>query len=233
MKNWPSQEVPQNFQFTNEQRFRLKPMPRDVGRIPVQFVLGVVYRNQPCAVDSLWEICAAHPKTVLDSRRHLRSVLKQAREEGYVTFEKDPSDGSWQCALTRDRFEEVKAMVQRDADEEATATNTLREGSAADTTAFAAEFQTMSLEEKKDHVKKLQAEVTRTTDHLRKFQRTTIDYLPYTDLNGKVNFMWWYETKDVETGSGAAALVAKNAEEGDAVAAPVAEQDLQAGEAKA
>ncbi|KPA82964.1 putative mitochondrial hypothetical protein [Leptomonas pyrrhocoris] len=196
IKNWPMQEVPQNFKFTNEQRFKTKAMPRDTGKIPRDFLLSVLYRNQPCEVSSLWEHCMNDPQIVLDSKRHLREVLQQARSEGFVSFEKDAVTERWVCHLTRERFEEVRAIVGARVENQDLYSG-LRGASATETSTYSESFREMNAQTKKEHLRLLTEQVASTTAHLRKFQRMELDYLPYTDLNGKVNFMWWYETNDV------------------------------------
>ncbi|ORC91087.1 uncharacterized protein TM35_000075110 [Trypanosoma theileri] len=197
MKNWPEQKIPDNFKFTEEMRFRAKSLPRDVGKIPRDFVLSVLYRHQPCEVSSLWEYCTNDPSIVLDSKKHLRDVLKQAREEGFITFERDSVSSEWLCYITRERYEEVRRIAA--AKTEATDVySALRGSSATETSSYAERFREMNDVAKEEHVRRLEEEVAATTKHLRSFQRKEIDYLPYTDLNGKVNFMWWYETRDVQ-----------------------------------
>ncbi|RNF00923.1 hypothetical protein TraAM80_07313 [Trypanosoma rangeli] len=196
MKHWPEQKIPENFKFTEEQRFRAKAIPRDVGKIPRNFVLSVLYRHQPCEVGGLWEYCTNDPEVVLDSKRHLREVLQQAREEGFVTFERDPVSNEWLCFLTRERFEEVRQIAGAKA-EVSEVHSGLRGFSAAETSSYTERFKEMNETAKEEHARRLEEEVTATTRHLRSFQRREVDYLPYTDLNGKVNFMWWYETRDV------------------------------------
>lgn len=201
MRAWPKQSIPENFRFTEEQRFKVKSIPRDVGKIPRDFVLSVLFRHQPCEVASLWTHCVSDPQIVLDSKKHLRDVLEQARAEGFISFEKDAVSHRWVCHLTRERFEDVRAIVAAKA--EATEQySSLRGAASTDTADFSGVFQQMNEEAKKEHLRILQEQVAETTEHLKKFQRTEIDYLPYTDLNGKVNFMWWYETvesKDMDT----------------------------------
>lgn len=200
MKNWPEQKIPPNFNFTAEQRFRVKAMPRDIGRIPRDFVLSVLYRHQPCPVDGLWDLCSADPAAVLDSKRHLREVLKQAREEGFVTFDKNERD-EWTCTLCRERYEEVRRIVNHRNETGATMSS-LRGSSVAETSEYSQTFQEMNDEARAEHLKLLQEQVALTSEKLRKFQKTEIDYLPYTDLNGKVNFMWWYESRDQSAKAG-------------------------------
>ncbi|EPY38986.1 hypothetical protein AGDE_04943 [Angomonas deanei] len=197
MKGWPQQKVPENFKFTEEQRFKTKALPRDTGRIARDFLLSVLYQHQPCEVSTLWEHCMCDPQIVLDSKKHLRDVLHQARSEGYVSFEKDPLTQKWVCHLARERYEEVVRMVSART-ESLDHYGKLRGAAASETTEFAANFNEMNEEAKREHLAFLTEQVKETTQRLKKFQRTEIDYLPYTDLNGKVNFMWWYETVDVK-----------------------------------
>lgn len=209
MANWPEAKIPDNFHFQEEQRFRLKAMPRDTGKIPRDFLLTVLYRHQPCEIDKLWDLCSADPRCVLDSKRHLRAVLKQAREEGFLTLEKAPTGassnttgsgaavGDWHCILTRDRYREVQQMVGKVADSSAVAAASgLRGGNITETSDSMSAFRELNDEAKREHKAMLEKHVAETTEMLRKFQRTEIDYLPYTDLNGKVQFMWWYEARD-------------------------------------
>lgn len=217
MANWPEMKIPDNFQFTEEQRFRMKAVPRDTGRIPRDFVLSVLYRHQPCEIDKLWDYCSADPRCVLDSKRHLRAVLKQTREEGFVTLEKStsvvrsessasssdaasPASASaaeWLCLLTRERYAEVKQLVAKILESSSVASASGLRGSNITETANAMDtFRALNEEAKLAHKAMLEKHVGETTEMLRKFQRTEIDYLPYTDLNGKVQFMWWYEQRD-------------------------------------
>ncbi|CCW67924.1 unnamed protein product [Phytomonas sp. Hart1] len=197
MKHWPSQKVPENFAFTPEQRLKAKALPRDTGAIPKAFVLSVLYRHQPCEVGALWGHCVEDPQIVLDSKLHLREVLQQARSEGFISFEMDPITHHWLCHLTRERYEEVRSLVvTRNSGIE----QGLKQRPAADETAnLSRGFEAMDQETKKRHLERLTEQIAEVATHLRHFQRTEIDYLPYTDLNGKVNFMWWYETVDTKT----------------------------------
>lgn len=196
VKNWPEQTIPENFQFREEQKFKLRPMPRDTGKIPRDFVLSVLYRQQPCPVDQLWQKCAEDASCVLDSKRHLRDVLKAAREEGFLTFERGAQPGEWTCSIARERFQEVRAMVLQKVENMPGQMQSMRGSSATDTAAFAEAFRELNDEAKAEHLRKLTAEVAATTEKLKSFQRMEMDYLPYTDLNGKVQFMWWYEMRD-------------------------------------
>lgn len=199
MRHWPRQQLPQNLTFLPEQRWSMKPMPRDTGRVPRDFVLGIIYKSQPVNVADLWDLCASDTSCVLDSKRHLRAVLKQSREEGFLSFEKDPATDAWTCTLTRERFEEVRQQVVGQAANQTPAQAGLRGRAAEKTAELSTAFESMDREAKLDHLAKLREALKETTSRVERFQRTEVDYLPYTTLNGKVDFMWWYETKDVST----------------------------------
>lgn len=192
IKNWPAQNIPSNFSFTSEQIFKAKFIPRDTGKIPKEFVLSVLYRHQPCEVSELWSFCARDPRIVLDSKKHLRDVLQEMRSEGYITFEKNTHSHQWECHLTRERHKEVRELVLN-------STCSIGESSEypAQADLLKEEEEELSTEKKAHRLRELEKKLEKSTRALHQFQNIESDYLPYTDLNGKVNFMWWYETVDV------------------------------------
>lgn len=200
MKHWPTSKIPQNFNLTTEQKLKMEPLPRDVGTIPRNFVLNVLYQHQPCEVEKIWEMVCEDSTTVLDSRKHLRAVLKQCREEGFIYFDRDAVTDGWICHLTRERFEEVKEIAKTTAQNATPASiNVLRGSAVSETTASGEAFQNLTLEEQDQHLKQLEEAVAATNESVRYLQRTEVEYLPYTDLNGKVNFMWWYDVRDASS----------------------------------
>lgn len=201
MKHWPQKRrIPENFSFTSEQRYRAKSIPRDTGKIPKDFVLSILYRHQPCVVSHLWSLCAADPRIVLDSKKHLREVLQQLRSEGYVTFEKNLHSQEWESHLTRERYNDVRKIVKSalfstGSTKEQNISPTAE--SSFDTVSLDVSTNALSTTERVAELKKLEEQLAQTTKNLAKYQFTEIDYLPYTDLNGKVKFMWWYETSSI------------------------------------
>lgn len=212
IKNWPLQNIPSNFAFTTEQKMRAKFIPRDTGKIPRDFVLSVLYRHQPCEVSALWNYCSSDPRVVLDSKKHLRDVLQQMRSEGFINFEKNLNSQVWECYLTREKYEYVRNLVRSNsslhatADAENSIAGTLtNEMSQTDnitlTPKSEEEHPTTPIVDLQGKMLQLEHELAETTKQLSKYQHVEADYLPYTDLNGKVNFMWWYETTDCATES--------------------------------
>lgn len=219
-KAWPQQKVPANFSLLPEQRWSMLPIQRDTGKVPRNFVLKILYFQQPCAVEQLWRLCTQDSECVLDSKRHLREVLKQCRDEGFVTFSKETTSSSeasagaavaggsaggavgaattsWTCTLTRERFEEVRAMVNMLPDSAGSAMSAGMRGDAASGTSDSAEvFRGLDDAEKVKHLEQLRAQTEAANQLLSAFQRIEIDYLPYTDLHGKVNTMYWYDSVD-------------------------------------
>jgi hypothetical protein len=194
VKAWPRQSVPANLSLLPEQRWAMQPLPRDTGKVPRNFVLKMLYFEQPCPVDSLWQSCVQDAECVLDSRRHLRDVLKQCRDENFVTFEKDAAAG-WVCHLTRERFEEVRSMVNMLPDAVATPASAGMRGDAAERTAASGDtFRELSTADKAQHLAMLRAQTDAANKMLAEFQRVEIEYVPYTDINGKVRFQWFYDT---------------------------------------
>jgi len=234
MKNWPRQKVPSNLEFLPEQRWSMQPVPRDTGKVPRNFVLKMLYFEQPVAVDGLWRRCTQDPECVLESRRHLREVLKQCRDENWITFDKsfDTTTSSasnninntsssenaentnasssssshnnqqqqWMCFLTRERFEEVRSMVNMLPDAAGSPMSAGMRGDAADETADSAEvFRNLTESDKIQHLEMLRTQTEAASKLLNEFQRVELDFVPYTDMNGKVKQMWFYETTDIST----------------------------------
>jgi hypothetical protein len=231
MKAWPRSAIPTNFQFLPEQRLAIKPLPRDTGRVPRNFVLRLLYLNQPVVMDDLWNLCTNEAGCVLDSKRHLREVLKTCRDESFVYFDRHPDTGAWVCNLARERYEEVKAMVvssddrspaalgMRGAAAQATAASlaavkfenastepptastsdeipSAEAAGTADAAVSGSSYHNDSAAAQEAYIAKLRQAVAQSQDIARRFRRVDVDYLPYTDLNGKVKFMWWYDTQD-------------------------------------
>ena len=193
-------KVPDNFRW-HRHIFDHVALPRGTSGKPMNFVLSVLFYNQPCRLDSLWTKCLEVPGIPLDSRRHLRQVTHQARMEGWIYFEKK-EDTHWYVYFAPDRYEEVKFLV-----------NSWRQdwiesiGDSAKHAASSKEVVNVDSEKaeaKKEHMDHIRQALVDANKRLGDHERTTIDYLPYTDPNGKVNFMWWYEmavgsqTKSVE-----------------------------------
>jgi hypothetical protein len=208
MRTWPRQQLPHNLSFLPEQRWAMKPIPRDIGRVPRDFVLSVVYKAQPVNVGELWDLCTGEAGCVLDSKRHLREVLKQAREEGFLVFEKDVGANTWVCSLARERFEEVRTIVITDSANQTAAQAGLRGRAAERTTESSTAFEAMDATDKVTHVAQLRDALRASNQRVERFQRTEVDYLPFTTLNGKVDFMWWYESRDVSAEAAANAAAA-------------------------
>lgn len=264
MKDWPRVTMPKNFHFTPEQRLRLQGLPRDTGHIPRNFVLRMVYYHQPVPVEKLWDICTSESGCVLDSKKHLRDVLKCCRDESFVHFEKQGGAGAgWLCHLTRERLEDVKRIVATTSAEEATPAALGMRGTAATQTSesiaavqdrvrvsgkeaaaaanaeggdggpssspsaenvpasrdeeeVSAAAAALSLDDGESrsshdaelratldantvaarHIEFLRQALSQSQDISRRFRRSEVDYLPYTDLNGKVKMMWWYDVQE-------------------------------------
>ena len=245
MKDWPTQAVPGNFHMLPEQRAKGRLLPRDTGKIPKNFLLSVLYAEQPIPVEALWDTCACDSECVLEGKAHLRQVLKQCRDEGFVHFEKQTivsADGrssthQWVCLLTRERYEDVRAIAL--AGQHGGAGNTapqtptqlgLRGDAAEATAASMGHFEALNDKAKDEHLAALAAAVAATQQPLRRFQRKTIDYLPYTDANGRVKTMWWYNTAEDD----ASALLQSQAPgHSDGAAKQVSSGEAAAAESKA
>ena len=126
----------------------------------------------------------------LDSRRHLRQVIHQARMEGWIYFEK--KEEHWYVYFCQDRYEEAKYLVSK------WRTDWIKNISGnphqSTITGSLGKLSDAKPVDKLEHMKRMREALVEANKKLSAFERTTIDYLPYTDPNGKVNFMWWYES---------------------------------------
>mmetsp|Transcript_9777 Transcript_9777/g.14796 ORF Transcript_9777/g.14796 Transcript_9777/m.14796 type:complete len:247 (-) Transcript_9777:17-757(-) len=180
-------KVPENFRW--HKHFEQVPLPRGTSGKPMNFVLTVVFYNQPCRLENLWNKCMEVSGIPLDSKRHLRQVLHQARMEGWIFFEQ--KDDVWYALFCQDRYEEVKWLVTKWREDwiktidgnphQTEVTKVIEKGSSS------------SITDRRLHLEKMRKALVEANEKLNTFERTTIDYLPYTDPNGKVQFMWWYE----------------------------------------
>eukprot|EP00760_Papus_ankaliazontas_P020906 PhM_4_TR18607/c0_g1_i1/m.30928 len=195
-------QVPKNFRW-HDPLMEQVPLPRGTCAEPLYFVLSVIYYNQPCRMAQLWSLCSQVPFVPLDSRRHLRQVVHQARHEGWVFFEKNAETHQWYVYPTRERHEELKVLVRgwREAWMQRVAAGSggsepanVAERTQSTTAPANAAFQNMSPQDRVAHMEKVQEQLFALQTKLAKHERTSMDYLPYTDPNGRVHFMWWYDT---------------------------------------
>lgn len=192
-------------------------MPRDTGSVPVQFVLSVLYRHQPCEMSSLWNCCAGDSRSVLDSRKHLRDVLHEARAQGFVYFELNPHTERWECHLTRERYHEVRDLVRQSTAAGGSESGELQPQRelAHDHDGNETTSRSLMVEEKSRRLAELEEQLRESTVDLKQYQSVEVDYLPFTDLNGRVQFMWWYETSEAAAKAVEASPTTSLLEEGD------------------
>ena len=183
-------EIPKNFKW-NTHVFYHKPLPRGTSGEPLYFVLAVLFYNQPCRVATLWNICRQIPFVPLDSRRHLREVVHQARREEWIYFDKTDC---WYIYPTRERYEELKTVVSKWRETWLSRHNERTPDISPNKQEVSQFVAQLGEKEKGRHQEQIEGQLGQMEHKLRKYERTQIEYLPYTDPNGKVNFMWWYDT---------------------------------------
>jgi len=159
----------------------------------MEFVLAILYYNQPVQIKNLWDLCRSIPLVPLDSRRHLRQVIHQARLEGWIHFEK--TDRIWMAYPTRERYNELKTTVCEWREKwlkQQGSKNYNKNMPCGDTLlSFANRLPASDTDV---HYDRIGEQLNRIKPMLNKHEHTKIAYLPYTDPNGKVNFMWWYDS---------------------------------------
>lgn len=113
----------------------IKAIPRDLGEIPRNFAISLLFMHQPIRLLDLWELCKNYDDVPLDSAKHLRLVLKICKLQKWVYCEKNQSDNNYYYYLHRSRNHEVQEMIhqkeveskQRERAEEAAASKRVEE----------------------------------------------------------------------------------------------------------
>jgi len=114
----PRYDIPANRRIKDFFQHKPKAIPRDVGEIPRNYILRFVYFNQPITSMGLWELMKKQADCPFDSKHHLQLVMKFARLDGWIYFEINQDSNQWVCNLTRERYNDVQALVTQHRDDE-------------------------------------------------------------------------------------------------------------------
>ncbi|KAG8347547.1 hypothetical protein ERJ75_001027200 [Trypanosoma vivax] len=90
----------------------IKSIPRDLGEIPRNYVLKLLFFHQPARLVDLWTICKEYDDVPLDSAKHLRLVLKIAKLQRWVYAEKNQTNNLYYYYIHQSRMREVQEMVR-------------------------------------------------------------------------------------------------------------------------
>ena len=95
-------------------RLGLWAIPRDFGEIPRNFLLRILFANQPIGSAELWERLKERTDCPYDSQTHMREVLRFARKQNWVYAEKNQANNKWYWHVHRRRMSEVQSLLDHD-----------------------------------------------------------------------------------------------------------------------
>lgn len=171
------------------ERNNIKAIPRDLGELPRNYVVKLLFFHQPIRLLDLWEICKQHDDVPLDSARHLRLVLKIAKLQKWVYAEKNQSNNLYYFYVHQSRTHEVQQMVRQDEvlkrerDAQATAEQVRKEE-------MKGEREAQNLD---DRIVSLQNTLVSNIGHIRAFDPAFVDSKPYVLESGAVNCAWYWD----------------------------------------
>ncbi|RNF25600.1 uncharacterized protein Tco025E_02096 [Trypanosoma conorhini] len=171
----------------------IKAIPRDLGEIPRNYVLKLLFFHQPIRLVDLWSVCKEHDDVPLDSAKHLRLVLKIAKLQRWVYAEKNQTNNLFYYYIHQSRVREVQEMVRADEvrkkEEESLqaveAENLRREEN---------ERRRTALDEK---ILVLQNLLVSNVAQIQQFDPAFVQAKPYVTEAGAVNVAWgWHGSED-------------------------------------
>lgn len=89
----------------------LRACPRDLGQVPRDYLLRLLVFNQPCPTDTLWELAKADDNCPLDSKKHLKMVLKIASLQGWLLYEKNQTNNNFYAKIHPARAKEAQELL--------------------------------------------------------------------------------------------------------------------------
>jgi hypothetical protein len=191
----------------------IKAVPRDLGELPRNYVVKLLFFHQPIRLLDLWEICKQHDDVPLDSARHLRLVMKIAKLQKWVYAEKNQSNNLYYFYVHQSRTHEVQQMVRhdeivkRERDAQAAAEELRKQEAHREQAA-------QSLD---DRIVAMQNTLVSNMGHIRAFDPAFVDAKPYVMESGAVNCAWHWD--GVRSSASERAPKASNEEGSDASSA--------------
>lgn len=167
----------------------IKAVPRDLGELPRNYVVKLLFFHQPVRLLDLWEICKQHDDVPLDSARHLRLVMKIAKVQKWVYAEKNQSNNMYYFYVHQSRTHEVQQMVRQDE-----IAKREREAAAAAAEVRKAEAQReRAAQSLDDRIVALQNTLVSNMGHIRAFDPSFVEKKPYVMESGAVNCAWHWD----------------------------------------
>lgn len=102
----------------NPRSFTVYSTPQDLGELPRDFTLKVLYGHQPCTMEALWEAVKEKEDCPLDSWEHLEALMRFSKEQNWVYTEKNLSNGEWVWSIHQARMGSIKDMLLQDTEKQ-------------------------------------------------------------------------------------------------------------------
>ncbi|EKG01699.1 hypothetical protein TCSYLVIO_007299 [Trypanosoma cruzi] len=171
----------------------IKAIPRDLGEIPRNYVIKLLFFHQPIRLVDLWSVCKEHDDVPLDSAKHLRLVLKIAKLQRWVYAEKNQTNNLYYYYIHQSRVREVQEMVRADE---------VRKKEKESLEAVEAEKLRREEDENRrmaldDKILALQSILISNVAQIQQFDPAFVQAKPYVTEGGAVNVAWgWHGTED-------------------------------------
>ena len=171
--------------------YRINGVPRDVGEIPRKYLLRYLFLHQPITLEGLWEVLKKQKDVPVDSMRHMRSVLRIARDEDWVYIEKDQDSNEMIIRIKPEKCDAVQALVQEQSEADRVESEK------------AISLEKNQLEEKdaerKDiedaYLENIHRELVEVAEKLKKHDPKAFYELPYVTETGGYDFFWYGREK--------------------------------------
>ncbi|KAH9601111.1 hypothetical protein LSM04_001383 [Trypanosoma melophagium] len=167
----------------------IKAIPRDLGEIPRNYVLKLLFFHQPVRLVDLWTVCKEHDDVPLDSAKHLRLVLKIAKLQRWVYAEKNQTNNLYYYYIHQSRVKEVQEMVRADE---------IRKKEQESVEYMEAEKKRREGEERQraardEKIQALQATLISNVAQIQQFDPEYVRRKPYLTESGALNVAWTWE----------------------------------------
>jgi hypothetical protein len=188
---------------------KLRAIPRDLGQIPREYIIRLLYFNQPCTVDTLWTLSKADESCPFDSKKHMKQVLKIATLQDWVVYEKNQTNNLYFASVHPSKAKEAQDLlyVQRKQTEMA------EREAAKKADAARQESKTKRNEGLDMAIQQLQHQLITCVVKLQEHDPALIEKLACVTPNGGIDFHWYNEER--KKNMLAASSSSSNAEEGE------------------
>ena len=181
-------EIPYRRKFKmNCKGYRINAVPRDVGEIPRKYVLRYLFLHQPITFEGLWNILKKQSDVPLDSMRHMRAVLRIARDEDWVYIEKDQDSNDVCLHIKHDKYASVQELVQKHSEEG----RITSEKKIADDIKQNQQKEHEISQINAEYLKNAYHELVQTAEKLKKYDIQAFHELPYVTKDGSYDFFWY------------------------------------------